>query len=109
MNIVASQPANWERDQGFTVFQNMLQAHPDIDALFACSDLMALGAIEAIAAAGQTNRIRVVGFDALDDARKAIAAGTMAASVAQSPRDMGRIAVESAAKLLRGEAIPADQ
>jgi ribose transport system substrate-binding protein len=109
MTIVASQPANWERDQGFTVFQNMLQAHPDIDALFACSDLMALGAVEAIAAAGRTNRIRVVGFDALDDARKAISAGSMEASVAQSPRDMGRIAVESAAKLLRGETIPADQ
>lgn len=109
MTIVASQPANWERDQGFTVFQNMLQAHSDIDALFACSDLMALGAIEAIAAAGRTNRIRVVGFDALDDARKAIAAGTMEASVAQSPRDMGRIAVESAAKLLRGEAVSREQ
>jgi ribose transport system substrate-binding protein len=109
MTIVASQPANWERDQGFTVFQNMLQAHSDIDALFACSDLMALGAIEAIAAAGRTSQIRVVGFDALDDARKAIAAGTMEASVAQSPRDMGRIAVESAAKLLHGEAVAADQ
>jgi ribose transport system substrate-binding protein len=109
MTIVASQPANWERDQGFTVFQNMLQAHGDIDALFACSDLMALGAIEAIAAAGRTGRIRVVGFDALDDARKAIEAGTMEASVAQSPRDMGRIAVESAAKVLRGEPVPSDQ
>jgi ribose transport system substrate-binding protein len=109
MTIVASQPANWERDQGFTVFQNMLQAHPDIDALFACSDLMALGAVEAIGAAGRTNRIRVVGFDALDDARKAISAGSMEASVAQSPRDMGRIAVESAAKLLRSETVPADQ
>jgi ribose transport system substrate-binding protein len=109
MTIVASQPANWERDQGFTVFQNMLQAHADIDALFACSDLMALGAVEAIAAAGRAGRIRVVGFDALDDARKAIDAGTMAASVAQSPRDMGRIAVESAAKVLRGEGVPADQ
>ena len=95
MTIVASQPANWERDQGFTVFQNMLQAHADIDALFACSDLMALGALEAIAAAGRSERIRVVGFDALDDARKAIAAGRMEASVAQSPRDMGRLAVEA--------------
>ena len=109
MRIVASQPANWERDQGFTVFQNMLQAHPDTDALFACSDLMALGALEAIAAAGKSGRIRVVGFDALEDARKAIDAGRMEASVAQSPRDMGRIAVESAAKLLRGETVPADQ
>jgi ribose transport system substrate-binding protein len=109
MTIVASQPANWERDQGFTVFQNMLQAHPETDALFACSDLMALGALEAIAAAGKSGGIRVVGFDALEDAREAIEAGRMEASVAQSPRDMGRIAVESAAKLLRGETIPADQ
>ena len=53
IKIVASQPANWERDQGFNVFQNILQANPDINALFACSDLMALGATEAIAAAGQ--------------------------------------------------------
>ena len=109
MTIVASQPANWERDLGFTVFQNMLQAHADIDALFACSDLMALGAVEAIAAAGRSGSIRVVGFDALDDARKMIEAGRMDASVAQSPRDMGRIAVESAARLLRGEAVAAEQ
>ena len=44
LKIVASQPANWERDQGFNVFQNILQAHPEVNALFACSDLMALGA-----------------------------------------------------------------
>src|SRR5881392_1274178 len=106
--IVASQPANWERDQGFNVFQNMLQAHPEIDSVFACSDLMALGAIEAIAAAGKTGKIRVVGFDALDDAKKAIAAGTMAASVAQFPSEMGRVAVESAVKVIRGEKVPPD-
>ena len=109
MTILTSQPANWERDLGFTVFQNMLQAHGDIDALFACSDLMALGAVEAIAAAGRSGSIRVVGFDALDDARKMIEAGRMNASVAQSPRDMGRIAVESAARLLRGDAVPVEQ
>jgi ribose transport system substrate-binding protein len=103
ITIVASQPANWERDQGFTVFQNMLQAHPDIDSVFACSDLMALGAIEALAAAGKAGKVRVVGFDALDDAKKAIAAGTMAASVAQFPSEMGRVAVENAVKVIRGE------
>jgi ribose transport system substrate-binding protein len=108
ITIVASQPANWERDQGFNVFQNMLQAHPDIDAVFAASDLMALGAIEAIAAAGKTGKIRVVGFDALDDAKKAIAAGTMEASVAQFPSEMGKIAVESAVKAMRGEKLPPD-
>lgn len=109
MRIVASQTANWERDQGFTVFQNMLQAHRGIDALFACNDMMALGAVEAIAAAGRTGEIAVVGFDAVDDARKAIQAGAMAASVAQFPAEMGRLAVESAVRLLRGESVPAEQ
>jgi ribose transport system substrate-binding protein len=108
ITIVASQPANWERDQGFNVFQNMLQAHADIDTVFAASDLMALGAIEAIAAAGKTGKIRVVGFDALDDAKKAIAAGTMDASVAQFPYEMGKSAVESAVKVMNGEKLPAD-
>ena len=108
ITIVASQPANWERDQGFNVFQNMLQAHPDIDSVFACSDLMALGAIEAIRAAGKTGTIRVIGFDALDDAKKAIAAGTMDASVAQFPAEMGRVAVENAVKVIRGEKIAGD-
>jgi ribose transport system substrate-binding protein len=108
VTIVASQPANWERDQGFNVFQNMLQAHPDIDSVFACSDLMALGAVEAIRSAGKTGSIKVIGFDALDDAKKAIAAGTMAASVAQFPSEMGKAAVESAVKVIRGETLPAD-
>ena len=108
ISIVASQPANWERDQGFNVFQNMLQAHPDIDTVFAASDLMALGAIEAIAAGGKTGKIRVIGFDALDDAKKAIEAGTMEASVAQFPYEMGKSAVESAVKVLAGETLPPD-
>jgi ribose transport system substrate-binding protein len=109
IKVVASQTANWERDQGFTVFQNMLQAHPDIDALFACSDMMALGAVEAIAAAGKTGKIRVIGFDAVDDARKAIGTGAILASVAQFPSEMGRLAVEDAVMLIRGEKPPAEQ
>jgi ribose transport system substrate-binding protein len=109
IKVLASQTANWERDQGFTVFQNMLQAHRDIDALFACNDMMALGAVEAIAAAGRSGQIRVIGFDAVEDARKAIEAGTIVASVAQFPAEMGRLAVESAAMKIRGEPVPADQ
>lgn len=108
MVIVASQPANWERDQGYNVFQNILQAHPQVNALFAANDLMALGAMEAIAAAGKTGRITVVGFDALDEARAAVKAGTMAGTIAQSPFQMGRIGVERAVALLQGEAPPAE-
>jgi ribose transport system substrate-binding protein len=106
--IMASQTANWEREQGFTVFQNMLQAHPQLDTVFACNDMMALGAIEAIAAAGKTGKIRVLGFDAVDDARRALLAGTMEATVAQFPDEMGRLAVETAVKVIRGEPVPSE-
>ena len=105
VKILASQTANWERDQGFNVFQNMLQAHPDIDTLFACNDMMALGAAEAIRAAGKTGSIRIVGFDAVEDARKAIREGLMVASVAQFPDEMGRIAVENAVRAIKGEPV----
>lgn len=106
IEIVASQPANWERDQGFNVFQNILEANREIDALFACNDMMALGAVEAIAAAGRGGKITIVGFDAVEDARLAIQAGALEASVAQYPEEMGRLAVESAHRILQGETLP---
>jgi ribose transport system substrate-binding protein len=109
VRVLVSQTANWERDQGFSVFQNMLQAHPQLDAVYACNDMMALGAIEAIEAAGKRGKIRVIGFDAVDDARKAIASGAMAASIAQFPSEMGRLAVETAVKLIKGETVSKDQ
>jgi len=104
--VVASQTANWERDQGFNVFQNILQSHPEVQALFTCNDLMALGAIEAIAAVGKTGAVIVVGFDAIVDARDAIENGTMDGSIAQHPYEMGKIAIERAYQLTTGAVIP---
>ena len=109
ISIVASQTANWERDQAFNVTQNMLQSHSDLQAIFAANDMMALGAVEAIAAAGRTRDVLVVGFDALDEARQAIREGRMAATIAQHPRDMGRLAIESAWSILQGDTVPAEQ
>ncbi|MCH7763435.1 MAG: substrate-binding domain-containing protein [Candidatus Marinimicrobia bacterium] len=106
IEIVASQTANWERDQGYNVFQNILQSHPGVQGLFACNDMMALGAVEAIAAAGKTGEIIVVGFDAIDDARIAIRQGTMNGSVAQHPYEMGKQAVVYAHRLIIGQKIP---
>lgn len=106
LRLVASQPANNERDQGFNVMQNMLQSQRGIAGVFASNDMMALGALEAIRAAGKAGQIKVVGFDAVDEARKEIAAGNMAGSVAQSPEAMGRLAVENAVKVLNGEKVP---
>jgi ribose transport system substrate-binding protein len=108
VQVVASQTANWERDQGYNVFQNILQSHPDVQALFACSDLMALGAVEAIASAKKTGTIAVVGFDAFSEAREAVQKGTMDATIAQSPYEMGSRAVENAFRLLKGEKVEED-
>lgn len=105
IEIVASQTANWERDQGYTVAQNILQGHPELTGIFACSDLMALGALEAVKAAGKASAIKIVGFDAIDDAREAIRKGEMIGSVAQSPAEMGRIALERAFDLTKGKKV----
>lgn len=105
IEIVASQTANWDRAEGLNVFSNILAANPDIDALFAANDQMALGAMQAMESAGRLDDIIVVGFDANKDARDAIAEGTMYGSVAQFPGAMGVIAVQKAVELLNGQEI----
>ena len=108
IQVLSSQTANWERAQGYTVFQNMLQARPAIEALFSCSDMMALGAIEAISEAGREGSILVVGFDAASEAREAVRQGRMLATVAQYPYDMGKQVVENAVEVLKGNRIQKD-
>lgn len=105
IEIVSSQTANGERYLGYNVFQNILQTYPDIQALFACNDMMALGAVEAIATAKKTGEIIVIGFDAVTDARKAIQEGKMEGSIAQYSYEMGREAIENAYRLIKGEEI----
>jgi ribose transport system substrate-binding protein len=103
---LAKQTANFARDEGLTVAQNLLQAHPDADGLFAHNDDMALGAVEAAAAAGRDDLV-IVGFDAAPDALQAIKDGTMAGTIAQQPDLMGRLAVETAVKVANGEDVEA--
>lgn len=103
LNIVASQTANFNRAEGLTVMENILQANPDIKGVFAHNDEMALGALEAIQAAGKD--ISIVGFDATDDAVLAIKEGSMKATVAQKPDLMGAIAVKTALKIINGETV----
>ncbi len=104
LTVIASQVANFDRTEGMTVMENMLQANPDIQAVFAANDEMALGAVEAITGAGKD--ILVVGFDATDDAIAAIKEGRMAATIAQQPALIGSTAVENAVKMINGESIP---
>jgi ribose transport system substrate-binding protein len=106
VTIVAQQTANFNRDEGLTVFENILQAQPDIAGVFAHNDEMILGAIQAAEAANRTG-IVFVGFDAIDDAVQAVKDGKLAATVAQQPAEMGRLAVETALKSLNGEKVEA--
>lgn len=103
---VTKQPADFDRAKGLSVMENILQANPDIVGLFAHNDEMALGAIQAIEAAGKSDQITVVGFDAVDDALQAVKDGRMAGTVAQQPALMGSLGVESAVKLVNGEELP---
>ena len=104
LNVVASQTANFNRTEGMSVMENMLQADGDIKAVFAANDEMALGAVEAMSGAGKN--VLVVGFDATDDAIAAVKAGRMAATVAQQPELIDSTAVENAVNLINGVSIP---
>src|SRR5262245_7729861 len=105
IEIAAQQPANSERSLALTVMENILTSQPEINAVFASSDQMALGAIEAIDARGKTGKIVVVGFDAGKEALQAIQRGRIQAAVAQRPFLMGKLGVEAAYKAAKGEPV----
>ena len=103
LQVAASQTANFNRAEGMTVMENILQSDGTIKGVFAHNDEMALGAVEAVAASGKD--IKIVGFDATDDAQKAVKDGKMAATVAQKPDKMGETAIETAVKIMAGETV----
>ena len=84
--------------------ENILQGNKDIKAVFAQNDEMALGAQKALADAGM-NDVLIVGFDATDDAVKAVKEGKMAATVAQQPDLIGSLGIETAIKVINKEKV----
>ena len=105
LTVVAKQTAEFDRSKGLTVAENMLQANPDIKAIFAQNDEMALGAIEAAKSAGK--QIFIVGFDGTADGVKAVEGGALSATIAQQPEIMGQQGLEAAVKAAKGEKIDA--
>ena len=105
IECVAVQPANSERALGMTVMENLLTAYPDLKAVFATNDQMALGAVEAIAARNSIGEVRVVGFDATREAVRAVVAGRLAGDMAGLPELMGRKAVEEAIQAAKGQPV----
>ncbi|MFD7386918.1 substrate-binding domain-containing protein [Streptomyces sp. NPDC059852] len=104
IKVVAQQPADFDRTKGLDVMSNLLQAHPDVQGVIAANDEMALGAIKALGSkAGKS--VSVVGFDGTPDGLKAVEGGSLYASVAQQPSQLGKIAVDNALKALDGEKV----
>ncbi|MFJ3435159.1 substrate-binding domain-containing protein [Streptomyces cyaneofuscatus] len=104
IKVVAEQPADFDRTKGLDVMTNLVQSHPGITGVFAENDEMALGAVKALGSKAGT-AVSVVGFDGTPDGLKAVGAGTLYASVAQQPSELGKIAVQNAVKAAKGEKV----
>lgn len=105
LNVVAELSANSDRAQGRSVAADILQRNPDLTMIFAANDEMALGAVQAVGAAGKAGQVKIIGFDGTKDAVDAILAGTMVGSVAQNPFKMGEAGVQAALKASNGESV----
>jgi ribose transport system substrate-binding protein len=110
MQIVDSQSANWETNQANTIAASMLNAHPDLKAILAANDSMALGAMAAIKAANKTDTVQVVGFDNISAAQEAIRQGKMLATADQHGDQLAVYGIELALKLLQDpKSLPEDR
>jgi ribose transport system substrate-binding protein len=107
LEIVAEQTANFARDEGQTVTEQLLQSNPDIDAIYAHNDEMALGAVTAVRAAGMDpgQDVKIVSIDGTRNAVQAIVDGDINAVIESNPR-FGPLAFETAQKFYNGEPIP---
>lgn len=103
LKMVSQQSAEFDRSKALEVMESILQAQPDIKAVFCGNDAMALGAYQALLGAGRSDRVKVFGFDGSEDAIKSIAAGHLTATAMQYPKVMARTVAEYADRYLRGE------
>jgi len=103
--LLATQPADFDRAKGLNVMENLLTAHPDVAAVFAQNDEMALGALRAIKAAGKN--VLIVGFDGTDEGISAVKTGDMGATVGQQPALIGALGVQAAVDTLNGKKVAA--
>ncbi|MDA5107924.1 substrate-binding domain-containing protein [Brevibacillus thermoruber] len=105
MKIIARQAADFDRGKALSVMENILQANPEIDGVYAANDEMALGALAAIEAAGRLDQITVIGCDAVDPALDAIRQGKLEATIAEPPFFLGKEAVQTAVTISKGESV----
>jgi ABC-type sugar transport system substrate-binding protein len=106
LEIVASQPADWDRAKANAVTTNILQANPDLAGIYFANDTMALGGAEAVEAAGVEGLI-LIGTDAIPEATQAVAEGRLTGTIAQYPYEMAYLALETAIRTLQGRPVAA--
>jgi ABC-type sugar transport system substrate-binding protein len=103
LKMVAQQSGDFDRAKGLEVMESILQAHPNIKAVFCGNDAMAMGAYQALVSAGKDKQVKVFGFDGADDVVKLIAEGKIAATGMQFPKVMAQKAAEYAAEYIKGK------
>jgi ribose transport system substrate-binding protein len=103
LKMVAQQTAEFDRTKAMEVLESILQANPDIDAVFCCNDAMAMGAYQALVAAGKADEIMVFGFDGAKDVVDSIRDGKIIATGMQFPKRMARMAAEQADEYIKGK------
>lgn len=95
IEVVSKLSGQGKKDQAFRTAEDILQAHPDLDAFFGINDDSALGALAAVEKAGRAGRVKIIGFDAVPEAREAIKAGKIYADVIQQPKEIGRQTIDA--------------
>lgn len=95
IQVVASQSGFWTNEKAMAATENILQAHPDVDLIFSCSDGMTGGILEAIKLAGKEGKIKVISFDGSKFGIELIKDKKIIADVAQFPIKIGRMASET--------------
>lgn len=107
IDVVANQSGDSEREKAQAVAEDLIQSHPDVKGIFAVNDEMALGALQAVVAAGLEDQVSIIGFDASSEGLNEVAdeSSPFKATIAQDPIELGRIVSETALAVLSGEEV----
>lgn len=103
LKMVAQQSADFDRNKGMEVLESILQAHPDIDAVFCGNDAMAMGAYQALVSAGKADDVKIFGFDGAPEVVESIRDGKIVATAMQFPEVMANTAAVNADEYLKGK------
>lgn len=103
LKMVAQQSADFDRNKAMEVMESILQAHPDINGVFCGNDAMAMGAYQALVAAGKAEKVKVYGFDGAEDAVNSIKEGKLTATAMQFPKTIAELAATYADEFFKGK------